>query len=469
MAILFSADPKIVDINNAIVHLKNNKRLYWEVGYPINKHNFQFPIVGYIHIKDDKTRYRVTIEDIEPFREEHYTGPDANKIKPKEWIEYYKTHPEETERWESCYVITKLEVLSEPLETTIIKKIDGANASQPRSYTRIIDPFENQEGTRMETKSDYKLNQGLKEKQKDIDITFKRLRDEGRIEFITFHPSYSYEEFIEGITIKEECTAEESPYERKDGLFKRLCSRALAKAMKRNDWYDPKTGESPKWNEVWEEYTSSGNEGKIYNSDDRIVLIIDEINRGDISKIFGELITLLEADKRLGADNELIVRLPYTNDWFGIPPNIYVIGTMNTADRSIALIDVALRRRFGFIEMGPELDRVLEDFEENNLLSSSIKKLKEINKGILKEPSLGKDKLVGHAFFYSLDGEKEEKIYGVWLNEIFPLLEEYFYSNFKGLERIIGKKEIFDSEKQQFLPNVPPEDWMTEIKKWLEE
>ena len=466
MAILFCTNQ--ININSMINHLKNHERIFFEVGYAIKRDNFTFPICGYIHIKKDKTRYRATIDDIEPFREEHYSGPDANEIKPKEWIEYYKTHPEESDRWEFCYVISKLEVLPEPLETTTIKKIDGTNAATPYSYTRIIDPRDNQEGTRMETEPGYKLKQVLKEQQKGIDITFKRLRDEGKIEFITFHPSYSYEEFIEGITIKEECKTGESPYERRDGFFKRFCSRALAKSIGKKDWYEPKTGKSPKWSEVWEEYASSKKREIIDNTENRFVLIVDEINRGDISKIFGELITLLEADKRIGADNELIVRLPYTNDWFGIPPNIYVIGTMNTADRSIALIDVALRRRFGFIEMGPELDRVLEDFEENNLLSLSIKKLKQINQVILKEPFLGKDKLIGHAFFYSLDGEKEEKIFGVWLNEIFPLLEEYFYSNFKGLEDLIGKN-IFDSEKQQFLPDVPPEDWMTEIKKWLEE
>ncbi|MDD4855441.1 MAG: AAA family ATPase, partial [Sulfuricurvum sp.] len=136
-------------------------------------------------------------------------------------------------------------------------------------------------------------------------------------------------------------------------------------------------------------------------------LIIDEINRGNISKIFGELITLLEEDKRLDEDNELTVTLPYSKEPFGVPKNLYIIGTMNTADKSIALVDIALRRRFTFVRMEP-----IDDY-----LPESVKK---INK-IIKERR-GSDYLIGHAYFM---GNHDNEF--VMKYKIRPLLEEYFY------------------------------------------
>jgi len=136
-------------------------------------------------------------------------------------------------------------------------------------------------------------------------------------------------------------------------------------------------------------------------------LIIDEINRGNISKIFGELITLLEEDKRLGEDNELMVTLPYSKEPFGVPKNLYIIGTMNTADKSIALVDIALRRRFTFVRMEP-----LEEYLPENV--------KKIN-AIIKERR-GADYLIGHAYFI---GNHDNEF--VMKYKIRPLLEEYFY------------------------------------------
>ncbi|XBO84426.1 AAA family ATPase [Enterococcus faecium] len=133
---------------------------------------------------------------------------------------------------------------------------------------------------------------------------------------MTFHQSYGYEDFIEGIYAETE--EGRIHYRVKDGVFKEFCNRA-----------------------------------KSY-PDQNFLFVIDEINRGNISKIFGELITLIEPTKRLGAKEELSVVLPYSGEQFGVPKNVYLLGTMNTADRSIAMMDTALRRRFSFVEKMPD-------------------------------------------------------------------------------------------------------------------
>ena len=320
----------------------------------------------------------------------------------------------------------------------------------------------------------YQLKSELKEEQKQTDIKFDKLKSEGKIDFITFHPSYSYEEFIEGITIKDSSITQNlSPYTRKDGFFKELCTKALYGAINPNVQNYSKINTT--WRNIYEEYKlkilSNKTKEEIqewWKNAPRFLLIIDEINRGDISKIFGELITLLESDKRIGQKNELIVKLPYTGNEFGVPPNVYIIGTMNTADRSIALIDVALRRRFGFWEMPPEFDQLrkdFEDFDEDSLLGKSIKKLEDINMQIIKEQTLGKEKEIGHSFFYAVDGKDDSAVISVWLNEIFPLLEEYYYGESDSLTALINngalvKNEIYKEDKR-FTRNIE------EIKRWI--
>jgi 5-methylcytosine-specific restriction protein B len=183
------------------------------------------------------------------------------------------------------------------------------------------------------------------------------------------------------------------------------------------------------------------------------VLIVDEINRGNIPKIFGELITLLEPDKRLGSDNQIVLTLPYSKEKFSVPPNLYIIGTMNTADRSLALMDVALRRRFAFVEFGPG-DMLVGNWKTwwdtptecpDEFIRLTIQAMKTLNNQILGNDNgttkltHGKDKLIGHSFAMK-NGEKmsNEACAILWKYEIFPLLEEYYNGNYDKIEELLG-------------------------------
>ncbi|NJD76828.1 MAG: hypothetical protein FIB08_07005 [Candidatus Methanoperedens sp.] len=284
----------------------------------------------------------------------------------------------------------------------------------------------------------------------NLNKKFNEFKQKGYIEFITFHPSYCYEEFMEGITVhtgNEGETTDSVKYKLKSGIFKTLCKRALGSAI----GFNKEEIETKTWENIYEAYLEKSKNQEInFVSAQKYILIIDEINRGDISKIFGELITLLETDKRLGADNELTATLPYSNDIFGVPPNLYIIGTMNTADRSIALIDVALRRRFGFAEMTPDFSILEEEHIEKNkdkleksgvygLLLESKKALEKINSKICDEKSIGRDKQIGHSFLFHIETPSE--LIMAWHNEILPLLEEYCYSDYKKINKILFTKE----------------------------
>lgn len=171
----------------------------------------------------------------------------------------------------------------------------------------------------------------------------------------------------------------------------------------------------------------------------KYVFIIDEINRGNISKIFGELITLIEEEKRIGEKEELRVKLPYSKPEFGVPNNIYILGTMNTADRSIALIDTALRRRFQFIEMMPEENLLKEIHMEKDLDISFM--LEKINKKI--EALYDREHTIGHAYFWELKKEPTiEKLATIFEKRIIPLLQEYFYEDYSKIQLILNEKII---------------------------
>ncbi len=173
------------------------------------------------------------------------------------------------------------------------------------------------------------------------------------------------------------------------------------------------------------------------------VLVIDEINRGNISKIFGELITLIEEDKR----ETLSVKLPYSQDDFTVPKNLYIIGTMNTSDRSIASIDIALRRRFKFVEMMPKTE-VLVDENKQPLMVEDINLqslLKTINERI--SYLLDRDHQIGHSYFMNWKNYNMKTLKNVWFDEIIPLLNEYFYSDWDKLQAILGAAKEIGSEK----------------------
>ena len=240
-------------------------------------------------------------------------------------------------------------------------------------------------------------------------LNYESAVEHGRVKFITFHQSYSYEEFIEGI--RPLVDSDELTYSLVKGVFKEISDNA-----------------------------------KNYPNHN-YVIIIDEINRGNISKIFGELITLIEPSKRLMSEdlNEhpKVVTLPYSKKSFGVPKNLYILGTMNTADKSIALLDSALRRRFSFTEMLPK-SSVIKD--KISIEGIEVDKLFEtLNSRI--EFLIDKDHTIGHSYFLKIkDNQTVEALALIFKNEIIPLLTEYFYGDFEKIQLVLGDNKDWKSK-----------------------
>ena len=389
-----------------------------------------------------------------------------------------------------------------------------------------------------------------KEDRKIVLDRFKQYKENGLVEFCTFHQSFGYEEFIEGI--KPKMGNSNVEYEIASGIFKSFCTKAEVAAIGKDEDFGIRsnpviwkislmgTGENPVRKDCLEKnhirigYGDDLNEQEIMNttqgilgryvndvqigdvviscytenefdaigvvtgdcqvaseyddyrqvrtvnwlvknikedirpindgkkmtlsavyrlnsvaladvlsivkkynkteSDNRNrVFIIDEINRGNISKIFGELITLIEDSKRIGADEEMRSRLPYSGEKFGVPNNVYLLGTMNTADRSIALIDTALRRRFKFVEMQPEaelLKAIVEGVNLNEMLAM-------INRRI--EVLYDREHTIGHSFFMGLTNDSTiENLAEVFECNVIPLLKEYFYDDYERIAAVLG-------------------------------
>lgn len=333
------------------------------------------------------------------------------------------------------------------------------------------------------------------EDRSQVNRRYKELVQQERIRFTTFHQSLSYEDFIEGIKPSLNDDGEVI-YEIQNGIFKQLAIDAKSEnrsnidhslkemiekiidskeeftemqtpkgttfhvALNRNGNFNLHTSSEKKKQgtitkerlksqfetgsaDYWESYqqgildymkeyhglTNTSNAGNSY------VLIIDEINRGNIASIFGELITLLEEDKRSGAKEQIEALLPYSKTHFSVPSNLFVIGTMNTADKSIESLDAALRRRFSFQEVGYDPtclnEIVIDDIKIEQLVSC-------INDRI--EYLLDKDHKIGHALFIGIKTLDELK--HVFSKNIIPLLEEYFFGNLKKVGQVLGQEFI---------------------------
>ena len=253
---------------------------------------------------------------------------------------------------------------------------------------------------------------------------------------VTFHQSFSYEDFVEGI--KPELSGEEGEisgigYEMREGVFKQACNEAAHLA----GYADLSACIED----------SRASRAKHIGSAPHFHLVIDEINRGNVAGIFGELITLIEPDKRLGCSNEVIVTLPYSQTRFGVPGNLRITGTMNTADRSVEALDTALRRRFSFVEMRsrPEL------IEEPQGFPVRLQPLLSAINGRI-ERLLDKDHHIGHSYFMDIhvSDDSEYALRLVFKNKVLPLLQEYFYGDPRKLGAVLGPKWVVKREVSKY-------------------
>ena len=344
--------------------------------------------------------------------------------------------------------------------------------------------------------------------REEINKEYEELIKAGQIVFTTFHQSLSYEDFIEGIkpetidgnvtyevkegifkSICKNAFSKEITSDNFEVVYQKLLDEidnsvdnklvletlvhakefTIYKNSKNNIRFHSntekayeavikkevlehylKTGEALDWapytksvaNYIIEKYNYIQNEAI---EPKKHVLIIDEINRGNVSAIFGELITLLEEDKRKGNPEHTEVKLPYSGDNFSVPNNVYIIGTMNTADRSVEALDTALRRRFSFVEMQPD-PKILSDEKYKKVDLSKL--LETINQRI--EMLIDKDHQIGHSYFIGIQNIDDLK--RTFKDKIIPLLEEYFYGDFGKIGLVLGGEFIKLAENQVAFP-----------------
>lgn len=252
-------------------------------------------------------------------------------------------------------------------------------------------------------------------------------RYEDYVQVVAFHPSYTYEDFVEGLRASSKDG--QLQVEVKPGILRVMCQRAAR------------------------------------HPDDRYVLIIDEINRANLSKVFGELIMLIEDDKRAGAPNEITVNLPYSGEAFNIPNNLYFIGTLNTADRSIALMDVAMRRRFAFVDVPPrpELVGTMTDSSGQTLDLGAV--LRVLNGRI--RLILGRSHEIGHSYLLGISrlpqASQLDALEHIWNSQLLPLLEEYFYSRPDTLRDVLKEFVVEEDEVIERFGYAEGEDLMSAL------
>lgn len=327
-----------------------------------------------------------------------------------------KAYQKETEEWILISLIM-IQNRGKMKPSEIQSKIDSLHLGKRINITSILeahsikitltDIFQKKPSIFFECENGYWYVNKIKIKQYSPYFFSDFLSDskvERRYAFVTFHQSFSYEDFIEGIRptyIKDSNSIDYSP---KDGIFKEICKTASE------------------------------------HSEKEYAIFIDEINRGNISEIFGELITLIETDKRQGMENELSATLPYSKEVFIVPHNLCIFGTMNSADRSVGTLDIALRRRFKFIPMKPNAEIISNELFMNHINPKDIdgidiiKLFNTINNRI--ELLLDSNHMLGQAMFLSVRNAHD--IVQIIRDRIVPLLEEYFFNDFQKIQLVFN-------------------------------
>lgn len=322
-------------------------------------------------------------------------------VKSEEWLLMALVIMQNNNPMSAPDIMTKISTLplkyggtaSDVLEEHSIKdSIMGLSREQPRIFFEIDGKW---------------FVDRLKLLEYDPDFMVKYMENakiEKRYDFITFHQSFVYEDFIEGIRPSVDPITKTLIYDPQDGIFKKICEKARSNPSK------------------------------------QFALFIDEINRGNVSEIFGELISLIELDKRAGQYCELEAVLPYSKTTFKVPNNLDIIGTMNSADKSIATIDMALRRRFDFVNFPCDYVALENALHVRGIVATNvdgidvIRLLKVINKRI--ELLLDANHVIGHAFFMRVNNEMDVK--NVIQKKIIPLLEEYFFDDLQKIQMVLN-------------------------------